>query len=157
MRKRLISDRTPAPAPATGDWLRLDELAEAEISSEDAAYPIESALLPGRGAGWRAAVPGRQTIRLLFAQPQALHRIRLCFVETAVPRTQEYLLRWSADGGQSFREIVRQQWNFSPQGASSQTEEHQLDLAGVNVLELIITPDIASEQAFASLAELRIA
>ncbi|MEF8715436.1 MAG: carbohydrate-binding protein [Accumulibacter sp.] len=157
MRKRLISDRTPAAAPATGDWLRLDELAEAEISSEDAAYPIESALLPGRGAGWRAAVPGRQTIRLLFAQPQALHRIRLCFVETALPRTQEYLLRWSADGGQSFREIVRQQWNFSPQGASSQTEEHQLDLAGVNVLELIITPDIASEQAFASLAELRVA
>jgi hypothetical protein len=157
MRKRLIGDPQPAPSPPAAGWLQLDDLAEVEISSEDAAFPIESALWPGRGAGWRAAVPGRQTIRLLFAQPQALRRIRLCFVETALARTQEYLLRWSADGGQSFREIVRQQWNFSPQGASSQSEEHQLDLAGVNVLELIITPDIASEQAFASLAELRIA
>lgn len=157
MRKRLISDVGPAASAPTGDWLNVEALAEVEISSEDARHPIEAALLPGGDAGWRAAVPGRQTIRLLFAQPQRLHRIRLCFVETDLQRTQEYLLRWSADGGQSFREIVRQQWNFHPQGANSQTEEHQLDLAGVTVLELIITPDIGNEHAFASLAQLRIA
>ncbi len=86
-----------------------------------------------------------------------MRRIFLAFVEPAVQRTQEYLLRWSGDGGKSFREIVRQQWNFSPQGASSQTEQHEVDLSGVGVLELIITPDIGNRQAFASLARLRLA
>ena len=155
MHKRLI-DEDPQLTAAT-DWLKLDELAEVEISSEDARHPIESALLAGAGSGWRAAVPGKQTIRLLFAQSQQLRRIRVRFVETAMQRTQEYLLRWSGDNGQSFREIVRQQWNFSPEGSVTQTEEHRVDLSGVTVLELIITPDIGNEQAVASLAELRIA
>ncbi|KFB69773.1 carbohydrate-binding protein [Candidatus Accumulibacter vicinus] len=156
MRKRLIEDKNRQnTAPA--DWLRLEELAEVEISSEDARHPIESALLAEAGSGWRAAVPGQQTIRLLFAQPQQLRRIRVRFVETAVQRTQEYLLRWSGDAGQSFREIVRQQWNFSPEGSVTQTGEHRVDLSGVTVLELIITPDIGNEHALASLAELRIA
>lgn len=156
MRKRLIEEENRQnTAPA--DWLRLEELAEVEISSEDARHPIESALLAEAGSGWRAAVPGQQTIRLLFAQPQQLRRIRVRFVETAVQRTQEYLLRWSGDAGQSFREIVRQQWNFSPEGSVTQTGEHRVDLSGVTVLELIITPDIGNEHALASLAELRIA
>ena len=155
MRKRLIYE-DPQPT-AAADWLKLDELAEVEISSEDAWHPIESALLAGTGSGWRAAVPGQQTIRLLFAQPQQLRRIRVRFVETAMQRTQEYLLRWSGDAGQSFREIARQQWNFSPEGSVTQTEEHRVDLSGVTVLELIITPDIGNEHALASLAELRIA
>ena len=156
MRKRLLEEENRQnTAPA--DWLRLEELAEVEISSEDARHPIESALLAEAGSGWRAAVPGQQTIRLLFAQPQQLRRIRVRFVETAVQRTQEYLLRWSGDAGQSFREIVRQQWNFSPEGSVTQTGEHRVDLSGVTVLELIITPDIGNEHALASLAELRIA
>lgn len=157
MRKRLIDDVRPAASPPSEDWLDLNELAEVEMTSEDPDYPVESALLPGDGRGWRAAFPGRQTIRLLFAQPQRLRCIRLCFVETALQRTQEYVLRWSADAGQSFREIVRQQWNFDPQGASSESETHQIDLSGVTVVELIITPDIANGQAFASLAQLRVA
>lgn len=157
MRKRVISEASETAAPASGDWLKLDDLAEVEISSEDAAHPIESALLPGDGGGWRAAAPGKQTIRLLFPHAQAVHRIWLSFVETSVQRTQEYVLRWSADGGQSFREVVRQQWNFSPEGANSQTQDHRVELAGVTVLELIITPDIGNGNAHASLAALRIA
>mgnify|MGYP000895510437 FL=1 len=159
MRKRLIPEDRPVSDSPDDVWLRLDERADVEISSEDAAHPIESALSPGTGTGtgtgWRAAVPGRQTIRLIFVQPQELHRIRLRFVETAVQRTQEYLLRWSADG-QTFHEIVRQQWNFSPQGSTSQTEDHQVDLPGAKVLELIITPDIGNQAALASLAEMRL-
>jgi hypothetical protein len=157
MRKRLITDAKPAISPAIEDWLPLDELATVELSSEDASHPIESALLPGAGAGWRAAKPGKQTIRLLFDQPLRLRRIRLGFVETFASRTQEYVLRWSADGGQSFRDIVRQQWNFSPTEASSETEDHRVDLSGVTALELVITPDIGNHNAVASLAQFRIA
>ncbi|WP_300456453.1 discoidin domain-containing protein [Accumulibacter sp.] len=158
MRKRLIrAELVGEPSPADAAWLDIEAIAEAEISSEDAAHPIEAALLADRGGGWRAAGPGRQTIRLNFAPPQHLHRIRLVFVETTTARTQEYLLRWSADGGRTFQDIVRQQWNFDPQAAARETEEHRVDLPQVTVLELLIDPDIAHGLGVASLAQLRLA
>jgi len=80
-----------------------------EITSEEKDYPVESAFAAGEAQGWRAAEPGSQTIRLIFDQPQRLKLISLVFEEKEIPRTQEFVLRWSADGGNSFREIVRQQ------------------------------------------------
>ena len=157
MRKRItpaVEREKQSPEP---DWLNLEDLAEVEITSEDTAHPIESALLPGDAKGWRAAAPGKQTIRLLFSQPQRLRRIWLNFLESQTDRTQEYVLRWSADGGQSFREIVRQQWNFSPHGATRETEDHHVDLAAVTVLELSIIPDTSGGSALATLAKLRLA
>jgi len=157
MRKRIIASVQQETASPDQDWLNVEGLAEVEITSEDAAHPIESALLPGLASGWRAAGPGKQTIRLLFAHPQRLQRIWLNFLEPLTERTQEYVLRWSPDGGQTFREIVRQQWNFSPQGATSETEDHRVELSEVTVLELSITPDTSGQSAFASLEQLRIA
>ena len=78
-------------------------------------------------------------------------------METAAERTQEYVLRWSSDGGQSFRDIVHRQWNFSPQGATRETEDHHVDLAAVTVLEPSIDPGIRGGHAIASLAQLRLA
>lgn len=156
MRKRIIGQVQEGTEPP-GDWLNVEELAEVEITSEDPAHPIEAALVPGGTSGWRAAGPGKQTIRLLFATPQPLRRICLNFLETRTGRTQEYVLRWSSDGGQSFQEIVRQQWNFSPQGATRETEDHRVELPAVAVLELSITPDTSGGNAFASLAQLRLA
>jgi len=157
MRKRIITPVQQETAPPDLEWLNMEGLAEVEITSEDAAHPIDSALLPGRASGWRAAVPGEQKIRLLFASPQQLRRIWLNFVETRTERTQEYVLRWSPDGGQSFREIVRQQWNFSPQGATNETEDLHVELPAVTVLELSIIPDTSGGNAIASLAQLRLA
>lgn len=157
MRKRIIDPMQRKSASPEPDWLNLEELVEVEITSEDAAHPIESALLPGQGPGWRAAGPGKQIIRLLFNHPQPLRQIRLDFLETETERTQEYVLRWSADGGQSHQEIVRQQWNFSPLGATGETEDHQVDLPAVTLLELSITPDTGGGDAIASLAQLRLA
>lgn len=158
MRKRIIAATAEGAPPTDADWWDLDEaVAEVEISSEDPAHAIEFALLADRTAGWRAAGPGEQTLRLIFAQPQALRRIWLEFVEPDVERTQEFVLRWSPDGGQTFSEIVRQQWNFSPDGAPRQTEDQHVDLAGVTVLELCIVPDVSGGAALASLARLRLA
>jgi len=157
MRKRIIPPAKQNTSPLDENWLDLERLAQVEITSEDATYPIESALLPGQVWGWRATQPGEQSIRLLFEHPQRLRRIWLQFVEPATERTQEFVLRWSPDGGQSFREIVRQQWNFSPQGATCETEDHRVDLMGVTVLELSIIPDISRGNALASLAQLRLA
>jgi hypothetical protein len=157
MRKRIIASREQATDFAEDDWLDLERIAEVEVTSEDTAHPIEAALLPGHGSSWRASAPGKQTIRLLFANPQPLRRIRLSYTESAIPRTQEYVLRWSADGGRSYREIVRQQWNFNPEGATSETEDHRVNLSAVTALELSIIPDIGGGDAFASLAQLRLA
>jgi len=156
MRKRIVNpvqQETPSPDL---EWLNIEELAEVEITSEDAAHPIESALLPSQ-SGWRAAGSGKQTIRLLFDSPQKIQRIWINFVEPSTERTQEYVLSWSPDGGQSFHEIVRQQWNFSPQGATSETEDIHVELPAVTELELSIIPDISGGNAFASLAQLRLA
>jgi hypothetical protein len=157
MRKRIITEVKPVSVLDDQHWLNVGELAEAEITSEDAAHPIEAALLAGRTSGWRAATPGKQTIRLVFSHPQRLQRIWLKFEEASVERTQEYVLRWSHDGGKSFNEIVRQQWNFSPSGSTDQTEDCRIDLANVTVLELNIIPNISGGNAVASLAQMRIA
>ena len=156
MRKRLITP-IPQSAPALNEgWLDLDVRAVVEVTSEDKEHPVESALVPGETRGWRAAASGTQTVRLIFDEPQRLSRIALVFEETETERTQEFVLRWSPDGGRSFREVVRQQWNFSPPNASREVEEYQFDLSGVTVLELIIVPDNSRGSAHASLKSLRL-
>jgi len=157
MRKRIIDHGSRAEPAAEPGWLDLERLAQVEITSEEADHPIESALIPGTGVGWRAAQPGEQTIRLLFDEPQSLRRIHLMFHEGERERTQEFVLRWSADRGQSYREIVRQQFNFSPPEAAREVEDYDVDLDGVTALELKIVPDISGGSARASLAELRVA
>ena len=135
MRKRIVNQEPQNVAPVDRGWLGLQGLAQVELTSEDAAYPIEAALIPSAGSGWRAAQAGEQTIRLLFDQLQRLMRIQLLFHEDQQARTQEFVLRWSPDGGQSYREIVRQQYNFSPPGVTREFEDYAVDLAGVTVLE----------------------
>jgi hypothetical protein len=104
--------------------------------------------------GWRAAAPGSQTIRLVFDQPQRC--ISLVFEENETARTQEFVLRWFPDSGSSVKEIVRQQWNFSPPESVREVEEYQVQLSGVTVLELIINPNVGGGAARASLKNLRL-
>ena len=156
MRKRITSPVPQDGEPLGVDWLSLEELAEVEVTSESPGHPVEAALLPGHTSGWHAGAPGKQTIRLLFERPQALKRIWLRIIESNVERTQEYVIRWSPDGGRTFHDAVRQQWNFSPVGATSEIEDHHVKLSGVTVLELSIVPDTRGGSAVASLAELRL-
>jgi hypothetical protein len=156
MRKRLITPTPERVRPHGEVWLDLERAAAVEVSSEEEDYPIESALLSTETQGWRASRPGAQTVRLVFDEPQRLRRIALVFEENDRRRTQEFVLRWSADGGQSFREIVRQQWNFSPPETVRELQEYQVELSDVTVLELIITPDISGGMARASVKSLRV-
>jgi hypothetical protein len=156
MRKCLIT-----PIPQDGPhldqgWLDLDREAVVEVTSEEKEYPVEGALVSGEMRGWRATDSGTQTIRLIFDQPQRLARISLVFEETETERTQEFVLRWSPDGGRSFREIVRQQWNFSRPKTMREIEEYKVELSDVTVLELVIVPNISRGAAHASLKSLRL-
>ncbi len=157
MRKRIINPMPQDISLANQQWLNLEALADVEVTSEDAAHPIESALITQAGSGWRAEQPGPQTVRLLFHEPQRVERMHLVFEENERERTQQFVLRWSADAGRSYSEIVRQQFNFSPPDTTSEREDYTVELAGLTALELSIVPDISGGTARASLAQLRLA
>lgn len=153
MRKRIMAPSAEKGSLEGSDWLDVEQRAEVEITSEDPAYPVEGALRPEGGLGWRAAESGRQTIRLLFDRPERLSRVRLVFDETEEARTQEFVLAWCPDGGRSYQEIVRQQYVFSPPANTREIEDYTVELDGVTALELRITPDISGNEAVASLTE----
>ncbi|HEY0161663.1 MAG TPA: hypothetical protein VGB69_03220 [Edaphobacter sp.] len=145
--------------PEADSWLDLEKVAVVEISSEDPAFPIEHALAHTDMNGWRAAATGPQRIRLLFDRPQEIRRIQLHFVENEAERSQEFWLLAFAEG--ELFEIVRQQWNFSPQGSPEELEDYKVEMKGVTALELRIDPDRSHDPSqsrhFASLRRLRLA
>ena len=138
-------------------WIDLEQIATVEVTSENPKFPAESALGSESGPGWRSADEGPQRIRIVFDEPLALRRIHLAFAEKDVERTQEFCLRWLPAANGPVQEIVRQQWNFSPTGSTTQVEDYSVDLHGVTALELEIRPDIGGRKAFASLESWRLA
>ena len=158
MRKKVINSHTTNPRPhSQEEWLDLEEVARVEVTSEDPNYPIGAALVKVEKSGWRAAEKGEQIVRIVFDNPRTLRRIRLEFSEAEIERTQEFTLRWSNEATGPFREIVRQQWSFSPQGSTSEVEDYQLQLENLSVLELTLKPDLTPNDAFATLARCRLA
>src|ERR1017187_617915 len=133
MRKRLITPiHEDAPHLDEG-WLDLDRAAVVEVTSEEKEYPVDAALVSGEKLGGRAADSGPQTVRLIFDKPQRLTRIALVFEESETERTQEFVLRWSPDGGRSFQEIVHQEANGRPPKGIGESEEYQVALSVVTV------------------------
>ena len=158
MRKQIINVENQGVLPAEPqDWLDLDRLVQVELTSEDTEHTIESALVSNTGSGWRAQLPGKQTIRLLFDTPHRISRIQLVFQEDELEHTQEFVLRWSSGIEESPREIVRQQYNFSPPSNTRELEDYFVDLEALMMLELGINPDISGGRAHASLEQLRLA
>ena len=154
MRKEIVTSTAEAPPLGASDWLSLDALARVRLTSEDPRHPIEAALSGSDARGWRAAQPGQQTIWISFDTPRPIQQINLGF-EIAEQRTQEFVLSWSADGGVSYGEIVRQQFNFSP-GTTREEENYFPHLDAATDLKLAITPDIFGGSAHATLKFLRL-
>lgn len=157
MRKKIIG--RPDTRNGSGrnqKWLDMEALARVELTSEDPAHPIETAFRSDAGSGWRAKEPGTQTVRLLFDEPLRVRRMRLLFRETETPRTQEFVLRWRSSTDPDFRQIVRQQYNFSPPGTTEELEDYDVVLDAMTELELTVVPDIAGGPVYASLTQLRL-
>jgi hypothetical protein len=157
MRKTIIDPVAKDTSRSSESWLDLDRVAQVEFTSEQSAHPVESALVPGPGPGWRAEQPGEQSIRLIFDQPLSLGRIHLRFDERERARTQQFELRWLPRGEEHPREIVRQQYTFSPPETIEEVEDYRVNLKDVAALELKIVPDISGGSARASLAQLSLA
>jgi len=152
MRKEIVEYRTTAGRSlGKAEWLDLDSIAHVQLTSEDPAFPIENALgtSPERNErGWRATSPGPQTITLGFDGPQHIRRIFLHFIE--------FVLGYSS-ASETNREIVRQQWTFSPTGSTQEIEDYEVELKSVTQLELVIDPDRGRRHCLATLNALRLA
>ena len=157
MKKRIIAEGDASASNIDEEWLDLDSVAEIEITSEDPEYPIDSAIAgEGHGAGWRAANPGEQMIRICFLKPTSLRRIRIIFEEENARRTQEFVLRWATEYGAELRDILRQQYNFNPPYATREVEDYEVNIDDAKVLELSVTPNISGGEVCATLTKLRL-
>jgi hypothetical protein len=158
MRKRIAGPASNQKRSNVSErWVDLEQIATVEVTSEDPNFLVESVFIESNGPGWRARERGEQQIRLIFDQPMSVKRIHLQFVETEVERTQEFTIKWASAQGGPTKEVVRQQWNFSPAGSRCEVEDYEVCLDEVSTLELVISPDLGRGDALATLAEWRIA
>jgi len=159
MRKSIVSPSAVAATPISDLWRDLERIARVEISSEDEQFPIEHALGKKETTGWRAAATGPQLIRLHFDEPINIKRLRLHFVDRAAERSQEFAVY--AGSGSELKEVVRQQWTFSPHGSTEEIEDYTVNLSGITTLEVRIDPDRSHDpkqsREYASLQSLKLA
>ncbi len=144
-------------AVSATDWLDLIQLTDVDVTSEQPASPIEGVFACDAPVTWRAAAPGVQTIRLRFRRPVRLTRIHLVFEETAVMRTQEFVLRWEVAGARQSVDILRQQFTFAPPDTTTEREDYRVDLVEASALELTITPHIGGGYSIATLLQFCVA
>ena len=131
--------------------------ATVQVTSEDSAHPIDNVFDHRRGPGgsrWVAAEPGEQTLILAFDTPQIIHQTILEVEEPEVSRTQELLLSVSHDGGRTYRELRRQEYNFSPPGTTFEREAWTVRAEGVTHLQLWMKPDKGGKPCRATLTSL---
>lgn len=131
-------------------WLDLDVLADVTI--------VAGGRRVDRSLGvWSADCPGEQMIEIRFHYPMPVRRMRVVSSEIERSRTQEMTIWASLDRGERHRQVLRQQFNFSPNGATEEVEEYRLQLEGVSAIQLRIVPSIDGQRAVARVTELRVA
>src|SRR6266496_4643251 len=125
MLRKQVLEHPPATDLSVGE-IPVAEVATVLVTSETLDHPIEHVFDNRRGPGgsrWEAEKPGEQTLILAFDAPQKFRKVTLEIEEQAVGRTQELALAVSDDGGQTYRELVRQEYNFSPPSTTFEREE----------------------------------
>jgi hypothetical protein len=153
LRKHIVKAPPSHLGPQPGE-MDIAATATVQVTSEDAAHPIEHVFDHRRGPGgsrWIAAEPGEQTLILAFDTPQTMHQTIVEVEEREVSRTQELQLSVSHDGGQTYREMRRQEYNFSPPGTTCEREEWTVMAEGVTHLQLWIKPDKGGKPCRATL------
>jgi hypothetical protein len=158
VRKRSLATDTTAAGRAA-DEIDIARCATIAYSSEDPACPVEN-LVDGRsGPGatrWVSACPDTtEHIVVEFDRPRAISRLVYEVEETMGERTQEVRVEASNDGGRTYRQILVQDYNFSPRGATFQREDQRFDLRRVTHLRLTIVPS-KSGSGSATLTALRL-
>jgi hypothetical protein len=147
--------RGDAGAPPA--WVDVRAVARVHATSEDPKFPVAQAFSSAALGGWRAASPGVQTVEVRFYRPRDLSRIRVVFENVREERTQQFTISWSSRRGETHGEVVRQQFNFSPRGATDELEDYQVELSDVETLQIQIAPDIGGRPIVACLTQCQLA
>ncbi len=158
LRKQIIKETLAAQAPSTGG-IDIAAVATVLVTSESPDHPIDHAFDAHRGPGatrWIAGEPGEQSVILAFDNPQMIQEVALEVEEREVARTQELQLAISIDGGQTYREVVRQEYNFSPTGSTFMREDWKVSTGAVTHLRLMIKPDKGGKPSRASITWLNL-
>jgi hypothetical protein len=144
MRKRLISEQSATAGDNPGE-MDIAGCALLAYSSEDPAHPLEH-LIDGHcgrgGTRWASARPNvTERLVLEFDHPQRISRLVYEVEECHEERTQEVRVEVSTDLGRTYRQVLAQDYTFSPQGATYQHEDLRLDLPAISHLRLTIVPN----------------
>jgi hypothetical protein len=143
LRKRLLDRVSPERSRPPGEK-DVEALATVSVTSEAPGHPVDNAFDDRRGPGgsrWMAAEPGEQVLIIAFDAPQVIREVSVDVEEREVSRTQELHLALSRDGGETYREVVRQEYNFSPPGTTFESERWQVNGEGTTHVRLVIKPD----------------
>ena len=158
IRKRLMSEQSSRPPERPGE-IDIASHATLVYSSEDPEHPLEHLIDGncGRGATrWASARPNTtEHILLEFDHLQRISRLVYEVEECWQPRTQEVRVEVSSDHGRTYRQVLAQEYTFSPQGATFQHEDLRLDLPTITHLSLTIVPNKGGS-GVATLTSLRI-
>jgi hypothetical protein len=153
LRKQVIPKRPVESLPFEHE-IPVAKVATVQVTSEQGDHPIDNVFDDNRGPGgsrWIADGPGEQMVTLVFDSPQTIRRIGVEIEEVAVSRTQELSVSVSSDGGRTYRQLVRQEFNFSPPGTSFEHEEWSVVTDAVTHLRLEIRPDKGGRIGLATL------
>jgi len=156
LRKQILGRPPTIPSRLPGEK-DIAALATVSVTSEAADHPVDNVFDGRRGPGgtrWLAADPGEQMLVLAFDAPQAIRTISLEVEERDASRTQELHLALSQDGGQTYGEVVRQEYNFAPPGTTFEREQWSVNAHGITHVQLVIKPDKSSRPCRATLTSL---
>ena len=156
LRKKIVKDPGLTLAPRANE-IDIPAVATVLLTSEAPDHPVEYVFDSSRGPGgtrWVADQSGDQTLVLAFDSPQTIRKVSVEIEEREIDRTQELQLSISSDGGRSYREILRQEYTFSPPGTTFEKEEWTLNADAVTHLRLSIRPDKGGRPSRATLTSL---
>lgn len=144
LRKKIISSVTEATKPPPANSIDIIRNAEVIATSEAEGFPLDNIVDGTTGPGssqWVAGTTGPQTLIFKFDTPQDITGIIYEIEERETARTQEISFEVSNDSGAHFREILRHEYNFSPDGSTFQREELRFALPQTTHLKMTIKPD----------------
>jgi hypothetical protein len=128
-------------------------------SSENPDHPVEHMFDRQVGPGATRWISARsdvtEQILLEFDKPQNILKLVYEVEERMRERTQEVRVEVSEDEGRTYHQVLVQEFNFSPAGATYQREEQRLNLHQISHLRLRIVPN-KSGHGTATLTPLRL-
>jgi hypothetical protein len=143
LRKQILSNPSAAGAPRA-DVKDIPALATVFVTSEAPGHPVDYLFDASGGPGgtrWMAGADGEQTLVLAFDAPQTIRAIGIEAEEPSATRTNVLVISLSGDGGRTYQERIRQEFNFSQPGTTFEREEWAVPAERITHVRVVIQPD----------------